>query len=115
MRGKPSHNEDASLLRISDVFEYAAIPRFSPECFDRLINQDIARHKLFHKGLKQLEEEGVVQVLHAADQMRREPILAAVGELQFDVAEARLRGEYGVEITIERLPTIWDSTCGRHS
>jgi peptide chain release factor 3 len=42
--------------------------------------------------------------LHAADQARREPILAAVGELQFDVIAARLRSEYGVETTIERLP-----------
>ncbi len=91
-------------LCLGDTFEYAAIPRFSPECFGRLINQDVSRYKQFHKGLQQLEEEGVIQVLHAADQMRREPILAAVGELQLDVVQARLQGEYGVETTIERLP-----------
>jgi peptide chain release factor 3 len=30
--------------------------------------------------------------------------LAAVGDLQFDVVEARLAAEYGVTATIERLP-----------
>ena len=34
----------------------------------------------------------------------REPILAAVGELQLDVTTARLRDEYGVETDLDRLP-----------
>jgi peptide chain release factor 3 len=34
----------------------------------------------------------------------RDPILAAVGELQFDLVQARLRAEYGVETHLERLP-----------
>jgi peptide chain release factor 3 len=68
------------------------------------MNQDINRYKQFHKGLAQLEEEGAVQVLHAVGSVRREPILAAVGVLQFDVVLARLREEYGVEARIERVP-----------
>jgi peptide chain release factor 3 len=50
----------------------------------------------------QLEEEGSIQVLYAVDGAR-EPILAAVGELQFDVTAARLRDEYGVTAVFQRL------------
>ncbi len=89
--------------------ELIDIPRFPPEHFAVLVNQEIVRYKQFHKGLSQLEEEGAVQVLYAAGGARREPILAAVGALQFDVVLARLRQEYGVEARIERLPF----TCAR--
>jgi peptide chain release factor 3 len=83
---------------------FPGIPRFAPEHFATLVNQDINRYKQFHKGLAQLEEEGAAQVLHALSSVRREPILAAVGVLQFDVILARLREEYGVETRIDRLP-----------
>ena len=85
------------------------IPQFPPERFGVLRNRDLARHKQFQKGLRQLEEEGVMQVFFAPDQARREPILAAVGELQFDVVTARLQSEYGVQASVERLPF----TCAR--
>jgi peptide chain release factor 3 len=87
-----------------DTFEYAPIPRFQPECFAILRNQTIEKYKQFNKGLAQLQEEGVVQVLYATDQTRREPILAVVGELQFDVVTARLAAEYNVNAAIERMP-----------
>jgi len=85
------------------------IPQFPPECFGVLRSRDLARHKQFQKGLRQLEEEGVMQVFFAPDQARREPILGAVGELQFDVVAARLQSEYGVHTSVERLPF----TCAR--
>ncbi|MEX5219088.1 MAG: peptide chain release factor 3 [Nitrospira sp.] len=85
------------------------IPQFPPECFGVLQSTDISKYKQFQKGLKQLEEEGVMQVLLAPDHVRREPILAAVGELQFDVVVSRLKNEYGVAATVERLPY----TCAR--
>ncbi|MGE0277761.1 MAG: peptide chain release factor 3 [Nitrospiraceae bacterium] len=85
------------------------IPQFPPECFGVLHSTDISKYKQFQKGLKQLEEEGVMQVLLAPDHVRREPILAAVGELQFDVVVSRLKNEYGVAATVERLPY----TCAR--
>ena len=37
------------------------------------------------------------------DHVRREPVLAAVGELQFDVVASRLESEYGVETILEPL------------
>jgi peptide chain release factor 3 len=73
--------------------ELTEIPRFLPERFAVLRNQDISRYKQFNRGLLQLEEEGAIQILHAERTQRREPILAAVGELQFDVVVARLREE----------------------
>ena len=87
-----------------DIFEYAPIPPFQPECFAILRNQNMEKYKQFNKGLEQLREEGVVQVLYAIDSGRREPILGAVGELQFEVVVARLAAEYSVETVIERLP-----------
>ena len=83
---------------------YNAIPAFPPERFAVVRNRDVARQKQFRRGLAQLVEEGVVGVLHAADAGWQEPILAAVGELQFDVVVARLAAEYGVEAVAERLP-----------
>ena len=82
---------------------FPGIPRFAPENFAVILNTDISRYKQFHKGLTQLEEEGAAQLLHAVGDMGRRPILAVVGELQFDVVLARLRDEYGVEARLERL------------
>ena len=88
---------------------FPGIPRFAPENFGFVFNRDISRYKQFHKGLTQLEEEGAAQVLHAVGDTGSRPILAVVGELQFDVVLARLQEEYGVEARIERLPY----TCTR--
>jgi peptide chain release factor 3 len=79
------------------------IPRFAPECFGRLENRSMGRHKQFHKGLAQLEEEGAIQVFFPLDR-GREPVLAAVGELQLDVVVSRLQTEYGVQAVVQRLP-----------
>lgn len=83
---------------------YHAIPRFHPEHFAVLRNTDTGRYKQFNKGLVQLEAEGAIQVFYATDSLRREPILGAVGELQFDVVLFRLKSEYGVDAQLERLP-----------
>jgi peptide chain release factor 3 len=64
----------------------------------------MVRYKSFAKGLSQLEEEGAIRVLWAADQRLHVPILAAIGELQFDVVVSRLAEEYGVDAGVERLP-----------
>ena len=90
-------------LCAGEPFRFEAIPRFQPESFAVLHTHGLDRYKQFHKGLAQLEEEGAMQPLVAEDGPGREPILAAVGELQFDVVRARLAVEYGVETTLERL------------
>jgi peptide chain release factor 3 len=83
---------------------FNGIPRFSPEHFAVLRNLKIDRYKQFQKGIEQLGEEGVVQVFYDVDAARREPILAAVGRLQFEVVQFRLQSEYGVETVLEGTP-----------
>jgi peptide chain release factor 3 len=83
--------------------DFGGFPRFQPEHFAVLHNQDVSKHKQFDKGLRQLESEGAVQVLHSQRHGPREPILAAVGELQFDVVQARLLAEYQTATSTTRL------------
>jgi peptide chain release factor 3 len=85
------------------VLKFAPIPRFHPEHFALLRLSDLGKQKQFLKGLRQLEMEGAVQVLYNVDAFKREPILAVVGELQFDVVQARLENEYNVPTSLERL------------
>ena len=83
---------------------YPPIPSFTPELFARLRNPNTSLAKKFQKGIGQLEEEGAVQILHRRyGGGSQEPVLAAVGELQFEVAQFRLTAEYGVETRLERL------------
>jgi peptide chain release factor 3 len=97
-------------IAIGDTFfvgkkvEYAKVPRFEAEHFGVLINKDVQKSKQFDQGLRQLETEGAIQVLYNVNGSRREPIVAAVGQLQFEVVIARLENEYGVKADIEALP-----------
>jgi peptide chain release factor 3 len=84
--------------------EFDRIPRFAPEHFATLRAKQATRQKQFQKGLEQLEEEGAMQVFVVHDGLRSEPILAVVGELQFDVLQSRLETEYNVETTLTNLP-----------
>ncbi|MCB0100397.1 MAG: peptide chain release factor 3, partial [Anaerolineales bacterium] len=83
--------------------QFAPIPRFQPEHFALLRNVDVSKQKQFAKGLGQLESEGAVQILYNVNAFKREPILAVVGQLQFDVVQARLESEYNVKTELERL------------
>ncbi len=81
-----------------------SLPRFQPEHFASLSNVDVQKQKSFLRGLEQLEQEGAIQILHQPASARREPVLAAVGRLQFDVVQFRLQAEYGVETRLDVLP-----------
>jgi peptide chain release factor 3 len=96
-------------LTTGEPVAFERIPRFPPEHFGALHNSDLSRYKQFNKGLAQLEEEGAVQVVYSEGGLSREPILAAVGKLQFDVVLSRLSDEYGVKARLEPLPY----TCAR--
>jgi peptide chain release factor 3 len=61
------------------------------------------KRKQLKKGLDQLSEEGVVQVFFDRIRLEREPILGAVGVLQFEVMQYRLKAEYGVDVRFDRL------------
>jgi peptide chain release factor 3 len=101
---------DPGLLRIGDSLsegppvEFEGIPRFSPEHFVRMRLDDPLRRKQLKKGLEQLSEEGAVQLFFDRQRIERDPILGAVGLLQFEIIEHRLAGEYRVKAGFERLP-----------
>jgi peptide chain release factor 3 len=83
---------------------FPPIPRFSPEVFASARPLDSGKAKQFRKGLAQLDEEGVVQVLRDPDMGDSAPILAAVGQLQFDVFADRLDVEFNAPIEILSSP-----------
>jgi peptide chain release factor 3 len=78
---------------------YSGVPRFPAEHFGRVRPQD-TRYKQFDEGLRQLEEEGLMQVFYSGGD-RRAPIVGVVGALQFDVITSRLKTEYGVAADVE--------------
>ena len=51
-----------------------------------------------------MQEEGAVQIMYSTDEFKRDPILAAVGQLQIEVVQFRMQNEYNVETRIESLP-----------
>jgi peptide chain release factor 3 len=61
------------------------------------------RYKQFDEAIRQLEEEGLMQVLFPTIG-RREPILGTVGPLQLEVLAVRLKDEYNVEADVDSLP-----------
>lgn len=101
---------DPGIFRIGDTLvekaqeAFEGIPRFSPEHFMQVRVKDAMRRKQLKAGLDQLSEEGAIQVFQLRGQGDRDPILGAVGALQFDVLEFRLKNEYGVDIVMSRLP-----------
>lgn len=99
-------------LRIGDTlcesgkFEYEGVPRFSPEHFSTVLIRDPLKRKQLKKGLDQLAEEGVVQVYRQRGMLDKDPVLGAVGALQFEVLKHRLLAEYGVNVEIEKMPYV---------
>ena len=90
-------------LFIGPRVEFEGIPCFSPEIFSWLRNPNPSAFKNFRKGVNELREEGAVQILYDTDQSKRDPILAAVGQLQLEVVQHRLASEYGVETRLEPM------------
>ncbi len=99
---------DRGDLKIGDTLtegeemEFQGIPNFSPANFREVLNADPMRSKQFHKGLKQLTEEGISQLFTKRKSNRL--IIGTVGELQFDVIAYRLEHEYGASSKFESLP-----------
>jgi peptide chain release factor 3 len=80
--------------------KFPPMPQFAAEHFGRLRLED-QKHKQFDDGVRQLEEEGLMQVFRA--KMGRDPIVGVVGALQFDVIQSRLETEYGAASRVEPL------------
>lgn len=86
------------------VVNFEPLPQFSPEHFAMLRCRDTDRRKQFRRGMDQLLEEGVVQVFSDFRAASSEPLLGAVGELQFDVVRFRLESEYDTATHLDWLP-----------
>ena len=94
-------------IQIGDTFtegenlKFTGIPHFAPEMFRRVRAKDPLKTKQLQKGLKQLSEEGAVQLFQPLK--NNDLILGAVGQLQFDVVVYRLQDEYKVECLYEPI------------
>lgn len=90
-------------LSLSGGFNFKPLPQFQPEIFAKVSPKDISKRKSFDKGVVQLSEEGAIQVLYPHNAYG-DVIFAAVGQLQFEVMQYRLRDEYNVETLLNPLP-----------
>ncbi len=92
-------------IQIGDTFtegeslQFTGIPHFAPELFRRIRLKDPLKMKQLQKGLKQLAEEGSVQVFMPSK--NNDLIVGAVGVLQFEVVAFRLKDEYKVDCIYE--------------
>jgi peptide chain release factor 3 len=83
---------------------FPGIPSFSPEKFCYIRSPNPSDYKSFRKGIDQLLDEGAVQALRQRNDDGGGPLmLAAVGQLQFEVVQARLKNEYNVDSIMEPL------------
>ena len=100
---------NGSDLRVGDTLyfdkpvEYPPLPTFAPEHFAVVRAKDAGKYKQFRRGVAQLEAEGVVQVLRSDLRGDQAPVLAAVGPMQFEVAEHRMAMEFNSPVRLERL------------
>lgn len=100
---------DRGNLRIGDALYtgkpvvFDDIPRFPPEHFSRISVRDPMRRPHLDTGLRQLAEEGAIQLFRGDPQASVPDIVGAVGQLQFDVLVHRLEHEYGVPAKLEGL------------
>jgi len=89
-------------ISLAGGFDFKPLPSFQPEIFARVRPKDVGKRKSFDKGVQQMTDEGTVQRLTSWDGL--DFYVAAVGRLQFDVLQYRLKSEYGVETELEPLP-----------
>lgn len=90
-------------ISLTGGFNFKPLPQFQPEIFAKVTPKDVGKRKSFDKGILQLAEEGAIQILRPYD-LSGDLIFAAVGQLQFEVMQYRLRDEYGVETILHSMP-----------
>ena len=77
---------------------FEGIPTFAPEHFSIISQVDTMKRKQFVKGVTQIAQEGAIQIFHEPNSGMEEVIVGAVGVLQFEVLEYRLKNEYNIDI-----------------
>jgi peptide chain release factor 3 len=102
--GIPSHGG----LRVGDSLSesgevvFQGIPNFAPEILKRVRVKDPLKQKHLRKALEALGEEGVTQVFKPVS--GGDLVVGAVGALQFDVLDERMKAEYGLDVIFETSP-----------
>lgn len=81
------------------ALQFTGLPFFAPEMFMTVVLKNPLRTKQLQQGLAQLGEEGAIQVFKpdAGGNM----LLGAIGQLQFEVVQHRLKTEYDADIRLE--------------
>ena len=79
--------------------QFTGLPFFAPELFMTVVLKNPLRTKQLQQGLAQLGEEGAIQVFRP--EIGGNMLLGAVGQLQFEVVQHRLKGEYDADIRLE--------------
>lgn len=95
---------EGNKVKSGDYFSFLPMPTFPPEVVAELRPKDVMKRKAFDKAVKQLSSEGAVLVLNRCKDINSEPLIAAVGKLQFDVLQYRIKNEYNVDTVINNLP-----------
>lgn len=83
------------------VFE--DIPKFAPELFARMAVSDAMKRKKMQEALNHLSEEGAIQLFIDPLVGAQDPIIGAIGELQFEVLMHRMQDEYNLDVRLIRL------------
>ena len=83
---------------------YEGIPTFAPEHFAAFERKDTMKRKQFETGIRQIAQEGAIQIFHEPNTGLEEVIVGVVGVLQFDVLEYRLQSEYSTAVRRRTLP-----------
>ena len=106
-------------LTEGEALGYKGIPYFAPELFRLARPRDPFKDKQLQKGLRELGEEGAIQVFDSG--MGTSLLLGAVGPLQFEVVAQRLQSEYKVDAVYDaaniftaRWLTFPDATVQRN-
>ena len=82
--------------------QFTGLPFFAPEMFMTVVLKNPLRTKQLQQGLAQLGEEGAIQVFRP--DMGGNMLLGAVGQLQFEVVQHRLKTEYDCDVRLEGCP-----------
>lgn len=90
-------------ISMTGGFNFKPLPQFQPEIFARVQPKDVGKRKAFDKGVTQLTDEGAIQLLRP-DEFGSDYVFGAVGQLQFEVMQYRLKDEYGVDTHLQPLP-----------
>ncbi len=91
-------------LTEGEALRFGGLPFFAPELFRRVELASPMKAKQLRTGLRQLGEEGAIQIFHPW--RGGAMLLAAAGALQFEVAAHRLEHEYGVDMRLIPTPYV---------